>query len=107
LLALSGSSGVFYLFGSILQTDHPLLTQHLLSECRIPTFGQGRWVEVWKLAPNSGGENHWFDGMIGCAVGASVAGLEWSATGEPKPKRDRKKIDMGELYRRAREKPML
>lgn len=77
LLAPAGSAGSLYLFGSDLQHDHPLLTVHLTSEYRVPTFGQGRRVEVWKIRPNYS-ENHWWDGLVGSAVTASVLGVKWS-----------------------------
>jgi hypothetical protein len=94
LLAPPGAVGSLYLFGSRLQVDHPLLTVHLLSEYRIPTFGMGRRVEEWKIRPNYS-ENHWFDGLVGSAVTASERGLKWSpaeAAGAPpevKPERKR------------------
>jgi hypothetical protein len=82
ILAPAGAAGSFYLFGSNLQVDHPLLTVHLLSEYRTPTFGQGRRVEEWRMRANNK-ENHWFDGVVGAAVAASVTGLAWTPTGEP------------------------
>lgn len=94
LLSPPGAAGSVYLFGSDLQQDHPLLTVHLLSEYRVPTFGYGRRVEEWKVRPNYS-ENHWFDGLVGSAVTASVLGVKWSpgtaAGAGPVPVRPRPK----------------
>jgi hypothetical protein len=35
--------------------------------------GRGRTREEWKIRPEHG-DNHWFDGCVGCAVGASMQG---------------------------------
>jgi hypothetical protein len=95
LLAPAGATGSLYLFGEDLQRDHPLLTVHLLSEYRIPTFGQGRRVEEWKIRPNYS-ENHWFDGLVGAALTASVLGVKWSpamaAGAPPEVKPERQKL---------------
>jgi hypothetical protein len=105
LLAPEGAAGSFYLFGSSLQNDHPLLTVHLLSEYRTPTFGQGRRVEEWRMRPNNR-ENHWLDCVVGSALAASVTGLAWTPTGAPEPPRERKpRVKVSEIMnRRAQER---
>jgi len=106
ILAPAGVSGSFYLPGSDLQRENPLFTNHLLSEYRIPTFGQGRRVEEWKPRPEAGEENHWWDGGVGCAVAASVIGLKWSAAvslGETKNQTAKEKaLSPTEEYERKR-----
>lgn len=54
----------------------------LLSEFRVQTAGRGRKPEEWKMRPGKT-ENHLFDVLVGCAVAASVCGLQWSSSGEP------------------------
>jgi hypothetical protein len=54
--------------------DHRLLADHLTAEYRIRTEGRGRVVDEWKLRPDTQ-ENHWLDGLVGCAVAASVLGV--------------------------------
>ena len=40
---------------------------------RVRTHGRGRTVDEWKARPNQP-DNHWFDGIVGCAVAASIQG---------------------------------
>lgn len=87
ILAPAGSPTSIYLPGQSL-SEHPLLTIHLTSERRKATFeveatGAGNRVEVWTR--NQSKENHWWDGLVGCAVAASVANVKWdvpAAAGE-------------------------
>lgn len=84
---------------------HRLLADHLTSEYPVSVTGRGRTVEEWKLTP--GRDNHWWDTLVGACVAASVLGLTWSsasAAGEPPPPaKEKKLIDIGELYRKQRE----
>ena len=52
------------------------------------TEGRGRTVDEWKVRPG-GGDNHWLDCLVGCAVGGSVQGVSLPGTGDAvqKPKR--------------------
>jgi hypothetical protein len=78
LLAEPGSSGSFYIFGKSV-VEHPLLTIHLLSEHRKLTYdASARKVEVWELRPGQR-EQHWWDGVVGSAVAASMLGVKFSA----------------------------
>jgi hypothetical protein len=60
-------------FSSLLDKpdQHRLFTDHVTSEYRVKTEGRGRTVDEWKLRPERG-DNHWFDGLVGCAVAASI-----------------------------------
>ena len=53
---------------------HRLLAEHLTSEHSIRTEGRGRTVDEWRVRPN-GGDNHWLDCLVGCAVAASMQGV--------------------------------
>jgi hypothetical protein len=110
LLAPPGSASSIYLFGQKI-TQHPLLVQHLLSEYRVPTWGGSagsgkvirpdRRVDEWRGRPEHR-ENHWWDGLVGCAVAASVLGLAWSAAtaaGDATPTPQKKRVKWSEKYK--------
>ncbi len=52
---------------------HRMMADHCSAEHRVRTTGRGRTVDEWRLKP--GRDNHLFDGVIGCAVAASVQGM--------------------------------
>ncbi len=54
--------------------QHRMIAEHLTAEFRVITMGHGRNVDEWKLLPNRP-DNHLFDCLAGCAVGASILGL--------------------------------
>lgn len=54
---------------------HELLAEHLTSEYYIVTEAKERVVNEWKLKPGAY-DNHWLDCLVGCAVGASIAGSQ-------------------------------
>jgi len=64
---------------------HRLLADHLTAEYRVKTEGRGRIVDEWKIRPERS-DNHWFDGLVGCAVGASVLGVMLPGTEAPRKK---------------------
>jgi hypothetical protein len=56
-----------------LPESHRLFAETLTSEYRIRTEGRGRTIDEWKIRPEQA-DNHWFDGVVGCAVAAAVQG---------------------------------
>ncbi|RPI83891.1 MAG: hypothetical protein EHM42_07995, partial [Planctomycetaceae bacterium] len=82
-----GDRGCLSLFGQSAGT-HRLLSEHLTAEYRVPTSGRGRTVDEWKLRPERS-DNHWWDCVVGCAVAASMQGVELKETGPAMPKRPR------------------
>lgn len=75
--------------------EHRMLADHLTAEYRVPTEAKGRKVDEWKERPDRP-DNHWLDGLVGCAVGASMLGatLPSQATAAaPKP------IRLSEIYK--------
>ena len=72
LAVAMGDPGGLSLFGQDPER-HRLLAEHLTAEYRIRTTGRGREVDEWKLRPERS-DNHWLDGVVGCAVAASMAG---------------------------------
>ena len=67
-----GDQGSLTLFGDN-PTRHRLFAEHLTAEYRVQTSGRGRTVDEWKMRPEQS-DNHWLDGLVGCAVGASIQG---------------------------------
>lgn len=85
---------------------HQLLADHCTAEYPVAVCAKGgRAVDEWKDRP--GRDNHLWDCLVGTAVAASVQGLTFdsgtAAGAPPAPKRVRKKVDIEELYRKARE----
>jgi len=68
-----GDPGCLSLFTGGAGVDHRLLSEHLTAEYRVRTEGRGRQLDEWKLR-GPGLDNHWLDCLVGCAVGASMAG---------------------------------
>ena len=73
LRALKGDPGSLDLFGGR-NTDHRLFGDHLTAEYAVVVEARGRKVDEWKLRP-SRPDNHWLDGVVGCAVAASIEGV--------------------------------
>lgn len=63
------------------------------------TEGRGRVVDEWKIKPTQP-DNHWFDGIVGCAVAASIQGVSLPGTESREPK-VRQRVKLSEI-RRAR-----
>ena len=68
LLESMGDRGSLSLWGRSSEA-HMLFAEHLTAEYRVKTEGRGRRVEEWKMRPE-GADNHWWDGLVGCAVAA-------------------------------------
>jgi hypothetical protein len=88
LAVAMGDRGCLSLFGDAAET-HRLFAEHLTAEYRVRTEGRGRTVDEWKARPERG-DNHWLDGLVGCAVAASIQGAVLPGTdGRPPAKRGR------------------
>jgi phage terminase large subunit GpA-like protein len=68
-----GDPGCLSLFTPHAGFDHQLFAEHLTAEYRVTTQGRGRALDEWKLR-TPGTDNHWLDGLVGCAVAASLQG---------------------------------
>ncbi len=74
LAVAMADKGSLALFGQKPE-PHRLFAEHLTAEYRVRTEGRGRTVDEWK--PRLGHpDNHWLDGIVGCAVAASVLGVK-------------------------------
>lgn len=66
-----GNPGCLSLYGHRPEA-HRLFAEHMTAEYPVRTEARGRVVDEWKQTPDK--DNHWFDGLVGCAVGASICG---------------------------------
>lgn len=94
-----GNVGCLSLYGD--QPDrHRLLAEHLSAVYRVVVSGRGRSLEEWKMRPEHG-DNHWFDGCVGCAVGASMQGSNLEGIRPVAPQVKRERLTLAEMARRA------
>lgn len=94
-----GDRGCLSLYGRD-PVAHQLFAEHLTAEYRVKTEGRGRVVDEWKLRPEAH-DNHWLDGIVGCAVAASIEGAVLPGTQEvAAPRRER--IKLSDLRRSRR-----
>ena len=100
LNAAIGDPGCLTLYGHK-PDEHRLLAEHILAEFRVRTEGRGRTVDEWKQRPEKP-DNHWFDCLVGSAVGASMSGCALAGVVRPVKvdTRSRGRISFAELQRR-------
>ena len=98
LLTPMGDRGNLSLWGR--ETErHMLFAEHLTAEYRVKTEGRGRKVDEWKMRPEAH-DNHWFDGVVGCAVAASMCGCVLVGTDTVQARKPAKpKVKLSELRR--------
>ena len=77
--------------------SHELLCDQLSAEFAVKVSGRGRRVDEWKNRP--GRDNHWWDCLVGCAVGASYLGA--TIPGQV-AKREKRRINFAELQKQAK-----
>ncbi len=83
-----GDAGSLTIFGDKPEF-HRMLADQLTAETRVTNTAKGRTVDEWKERPGKP-DNHWFDCVVGCAVGASMLGVRLSgAEGFRLPKKRR------------------
>jgi len=93
-----GDPGCLSLYGRAAER-HRLLSEHLAAEYSVRTEGRGRTVDEWKIKL-SGADNHWFDCLVGAAVGASMQGA--APPGMTRAVKVRRKISLAEAMGRGR-----
>ncbi|CAN5471309.1 hypothetical protein BH11PLA2_BH11PLA2_21200 [soil metagenome] len=99
LAVAMGDRGCLSVFGDAAET-HRLFAEHLTAEYRIKTEGRGRTVDEWKMRPERS-DNHWLDGLVGCAVAASIQGAVLPGTdGRATAKRGR--VSFREMQKKNR-----
>lgn len=82
-----GDPGAMTLYGQTgsRDHDHSMLADHLCVEKAILVESNGRKLIEWDNPPD--GQNHWFDCLVGCAVGASIEGVALPGAAAPQGKR--------------------
>ena len=99
ILVSLGDRGSLSLWGRSCE-QHMLFAEHLTAEYRVKTEGRGRRVEEWKMRPEAH-DNHWWDGLVGCAVAASMCGCILEGTGTRIREKPKTRMKLSDL-RRAR-----
>jgi len=97
LAVAMGDPGCLSLFGQDAER-HRLIAEHLTAEYRVRTEGRGRQVDEWRIRPE-GFDNHWLDGVVGCAVGASIQGVALQETAAQRTDRPRHRLKLSSLRR--------
>lgn len=70
----AGDRGCLTLYGGKPE-EHRLFSEHVPgAETWVATEEHGRTVHEWRLKPAKP-DNHWFDCVVGCAIGASMCGV--------------------------------
>ena len=92
-----GDRSVLSLFGKD-PHQHRLMAEHCTAEYRVKTEGRGRTVDEWKLRPEAS-DNHWWDGLVGCAVAASMLGINLSENRPANPGREHRRIKLSDIRR--------
>jgi hypothetical protein len=100
LTTAQGDPGALTIYGDN-PAAHRLFAEQVCSEYRIPVDGRGRKVDEWKWRPERF-DNHLWDGLVGCAVAASIEGVEIGA-GDGQAKRTR--IRLSDLRKAKTVKP--
>lgn len=80
-----GAPGCLTLYGDSAKR-HELFASHLLGEFRQSVSSEGRTVDEWEEFPDKR-DNHWFDGLVGCAAAGAMEGIrlaEWEGPVERK-----------------------
>jgi len=94
-----GDAGCLSLFGEHAEL-HRMLADHLVAEFRVTNTAKGRTVEEWSERPGRP-DNHLFDCLVGCAVGASMQGATLEGASGFKPAK-RKRVSFAEMQRQRR-----
>ena len=98
-----GEVGSISLFGRAPEA-HRLFAEHLMAEkpTRLTALTTGRTVAEWGPRGPLGADNHWLDGLVGCAVAASMEGATIPGAAPTKPKPRKSYRERYEEYRRGR-----
>ena len=85
LLTSEGAKGSLSLFGDD-PSSHSLIGLHWTAERFKNEEYAGRRMEEWKKPRPNQPDNHWWDGIVGCAVGASMQGVNVHAAPPANPR---------------------
>lgn len=97
-----GDPGCLTFFG-VNYKEHDLLAEHLNSEYKISVTANNRTVDEWKLKVEHT-DNHWFDCLVGSAVGASMCGASLNVLEKfSGAKIQRKRVSFAEIQARKKQ----
>ncbi len=92
-----GTTGSLTLYGK--RADmHAQFSDHMVAEYRVQTEGRDRRVDEWFPRADHR-DNHWFDCIVGCAVGASILGVHLAGTSKASKPGKRKRIRYSDAKR--------
>lgn len=94
-----GDKGCLSLFADRANMNR-LFAEHISTEYRMQTQGRGRTVDEWKIRPAQF-DNHWLDGLVACAVDASMQGVLLPGT-DAKAVAKRERVKLSDLQRGKR-----
>ncbi len=96
-----GDPGAFTLFGRS-PSSHRMFADHCGVEYSVRVEAKGRAVDEWKERPDKP-DNHWFDGVVGCTMAATMCGVALSNAGHVylKPKQRKTLEDMASEARQC------
>lgn len=77
-----GPTGLF--FHGTSAASHAMIGEHCSAEYSEPKEIRGAWFDKWLDRPHKP-DNHLWDVLVGCAVGASVLGVQFGAAADGKP----------------------
>lgn len=95
-----GGKGCLTMFGTSAGA-HEMLAHHLAAEYSEPVTFKGVTFDKWLKLPHNP-DNHLLDCVVGACVAASVQGLQWNPTDAPVVEKKKKKINIEDLYSRAK-----
>ena len=99
LATAAGDRGCLSLFGRKPE-EHRRFAEHVAdAETWTATEGRGRVLHEWRLKPAKP-DNHWLDGLVGCAVAASMCGVSLGVGSEARP--DRPRLRLSDIQKRRR-----
>jgi hypothetical protein len=100
LKVLIGDPGCLSLFGKNANT-HRMFADHLVAEQPVRVEAKNRVMDEWKLKPFRP-DNHYFDGVVGCAVAASILGAALPELRGGASSRGRKRVKLSEIQKGRR-----
>jgi hypothetical protein len=95
-----GDPGALSLYGKRPEPQR-MFVEHMVSEYSVRTEGRGRVVDEWQMRPGHT-ENHLWDCLVGCAVGASEQGIVLQDFSTGRREQKRQKVRLSELQKTRR-----
>lgn len=101
LITPASGSAAMRLYGAD-PMAHRMIADHCVAEIATRTSGKGRELDEWRLRPG-GPDNHLWDCLVGCAVGASIAGVVFPGQEEAATRKNKRgRLKLSELQKGRR-----